>query len=114
MVTVSPRARRGKSVHMEDKLAAIYALRDAAERHGKVEAALGSKPTRQQRDALLDARIELEERTQQALESCMHCGRIHADGDPDCAPPRDRIIPVDFQRRTRQTGSGDEEEPPSD
>jgi len=88
---------------MEDKVAAIYALREAAEKHAKLEAALGGKPGPKERDLLLDARIELEQRTQQAVETCVHCGRSHVDDDPDCeAPPAPgTVISVDFQRKER-------------
>jgi len=88
---------------MEDKLAAIYALREAAEKHAKIEAAIGEKPSAQDRDLLLDARIELEQKTQDAVETCVHCGRPHSDEEPDCkpSPPSGTVIPVDFQRKER-------------
>ena len=93
---------------MEDKIAAIYALREAAERHAKIETEVGAKPTGADRDRLLDARIELEQRTQQAVESCVHCGRLHADEQPRCEPgngERGSVINVDFARRERnETG----------
>lgn len=91
---------------MEDKVAAIYALREAAEKHAKLELALGEKPSPEERDRLLDSRIELEQRTQQAVETCVHCGRPHSDEDADCAeePDPNTVIPVDFQRRERNRG----------
>lgn len=92
---------------MEDKVAAIYQLREAAAKHAKLEMAAGENPPGPERDELLDARIELEQKTQQAVETCVHCGRSHADDTDDC--PSDQngsVIPVDFSRRERnRTGS---------
>jgi hypothetical protein len=94
---------------MEDKIAAIYELREAAERHARIEAEVGTKPTGVDRDRLLDARIELEQKTQQAVESCVHCGRLHADErtscDSDSPDERGDVINVDFSRRERNGGS---------
>jgi hypothetical protein len=70
---------------MEDKISAIYALRDAAEKHARLEAEIGDEATVAERHALLDARLHLEEKTQAAVEACVYCGRSHADGD-DCTP----------------------------
>ena len=95
---------------MEDKVAAIYELREAAEAHARIEAKVGEKPRGTDRDRLLDARIELEQKTQRAIESCVYCGRAHAD---DCEPDNDqhgKVIPVDFNHRR----SGVEEEPPTE
>lgn len=95
---------------MEDKVAAIYELREAAEQHARIEATVGEKPKGKDRDRLLDARIELEQKTQRAIESCAYCGRPHADDEDDCGdkPPRDNVIPVDFNHR-----KGEEEPPPA-
>ena len=95
---------------MEDKVAAIYALREAAEKHAKLEAEIGDRPSANERDLLLDARIELEQKTQQAVETCVHCGRPHSDEDADCetSPPPGTVISVDFQRR-KLNGTGSEE-----
>jgi hypothetical protein len=88
---------------MKDKLAAIYALREAAAQHAKLEMAVGENPTRHARDRLLDARIELEQKTQEAVETGVHCGRAHVDdADMECASEeQNTVIPVDFARRER-------------
>jgi hypothetical protein len=88
---------------MEDKVAAIYELREAAERHARVELAVGKKPKGKDRDRLLDARIELEEKTQRAVESCVYCGRPHADEERACEKPNgNNVISVDFNHRSDQ------------
>jgi hypothetical protein len=88
---------------MEDKVTAIYALRDAAARHAKLEMAVGENPTGHDRDRLLDARIDLEQKTQQAVETCVHCGRSHTDDALECANDQNgNVIPVDFTRGERE------------
>ena len=87
---------------MEDKVTAIYALREAAAHHAKLEMAVGENPTSHDRDRLLDARIELEQKTQHAVETCVHCGRSHADEAGECAnDSTGTVIPVDFTRGER-------------
>ncbi|MGH7715279.1 MAG: hypothetical protein ACREML_04700 [Vulcanimicrobiaceae bacterium] len=93
---------------MEDKVAAIYELREAAEQHARIEATVGEKPKGKDRDRLLDARIELEQKTQRAIETCAYCGRPHTDDECEGEPPRDNVIPVDFHNR-----KGEEEPPPA-
>jgi hypothetical protein len=93
---------------MEDKVAAIYDLREAAEQHARIEVAVGEKPKGKDRDRLLDARIELEQKTQRAIESCVYCGREHTDENDECeGNTRDNVIPVDFSQRNT------EEDPPT-
>jgi len=95
---------------MEDKVAAIYELREAAEQHARIEAKVGDKPKGTDRDRLLDARIELEHKTQRAIESCVYCGRSHTDNDDECDSgngSKGNVIPVDFNQR----GKGQEEPP---
>lgn len=86
---------------MDDKVAAIYELREAAERHARVELAVGQKPKGKDRDRLLDARIELEEKTQRAVEACVYCGRSHSDEQSACEHATGNVIPVDFNHRER-------------
>ncbi|HEY1729003.1 MAG TPA: hypothetical protein VGG22_11565 [Candidatus Baltobacteraceae bacterium] len=98
---------------MEDKVAAIYELREAAEAHARIEAKVGEKPKGSDRDRLLDARIELEQKTQRAIESCVYCGRSHTDDENECDSgqgSKGNVIPVDFNQRS----SGGEEEPPTE
>jgi len=81
---------------MEDKLAAIYELREAADKHARIDLQVGAKPRGKDRDRLLDARIDLEQKTQRAIESCVHCGRRHSDDEPECGPPSSgggKVIP---------------------
>lgn len=93
---------------MEDKVAAIYKLREAAEQHARIEATVGEKPQGKDRDRLLDARIELEQKTQRAIESCVYCGRAHTDDNDECEGiSRDNVIPVDFHQGST------EEDPPT-
>jgi len=95
---------------MEDKVGAIYELREAAEEHARIEARVGSRPKGKDRDRLLDARIELEHKTQRAIESCVYCGRSHTDDEDECVqrePSGAKVIPVDFNRN-----SGEKEPPP--
>lgn len=98
---------------MEDKVAAIYELREAAEQHARIEAKVGEKPKGTDRDRLLDARIELEQKTQRAIESCVYCGRAHADEENDCDSgkgSKGNVIPIDFKERK----NGGEKEPPTE
>ncbi|HTX03665.1 MAG TPA: hypothetical protein VMD07_08275 [Candidatus Acidoferrales bacterium] len=96
---------------MEDKVAAIYELREAAEQHARIEANVGERPKGTDRDRLLDARIELEQKTQRAIESCVYCGRDHADDEDECngGTSKGKVIPVDFHHRSK----AGEEEPPT-
>ncbi|MGA3036530.1 MAG: hypothetical protein ABSE64_03505 [Vulcanimicrobiaceae bacterium] len=96
---------------MEDKVAAIYELREAAEQHARIEAKVGEKPRGTDRDRLLDARIELEQKTQRAIESCVYCGRAHSDDEDDCdggKGSKGNVISIDFNQR----GKSQEEPPP--
>lgn len=94
---------------MEEKLAAIYELREAADRHARIDMAVGSKPKGRDRDRLLDARVELEQTTQRALESCLYCGRQHTDDEPDCEPPSSRkVIPFKKSEGTKEGETVDE------
>ena len=79
-----------------DKVSAIYRLREAAERHDKLAEQIGDVPTGLERQRILDARIELERRTREAVEACVYCGRRHHDDEPDCAPPGSNVIEGDF------------------
>lgn len=88
---------------MEDKVTAIYNLREAAAKHAKLEMAVGENPSGRERDELLAARVDLEQKTQQAVETCVHCGRPHSDDVGECATDQtgSSVIPVDFTRRER-------------
>jgi hypothetical protein len=64
------------------KTEAIYSLRDAAEAKAIAELRVDANPTPAARDALLEARLELEAKTQDAVEACHECGHSHAVGAP--------------------------------
>jgi hypothetical protein len=66
----------------KDKIDAIYELRDAAEQKAHAERDLESMGTPEARDALLDAQMELEKKTYEAIEVCHECGHEHGEGEP--------------------------------
>ena len=59
------------------KIDAIYDLRDAAERKARVQQAVEEQPTKQRKDELLDAKLELERKTVEAIDACHECGHVH-------------------------------------
>jgi hypothetical protein len=63
------------------KIDAIYDLRDAAAAKARLELALDRNPSPDARDALLDATLEVEAKTQHAIEVCHECGHAHGGGD---------------------------------
>ena len=67
------------------KTDAIYSLREAAEAKARAEVCADANPTPAARDALLEARLELEAKTQDAVESCHECGHAHAVDAPHYA-----------------------------
>jgi hypothetical protein len=69
----------GKS---KNKVDAIYALREAAEKKALAEKELAEDPRAEKRDRLLEARLALEEKTMTAIEVCHECGHQHAHGQP--------------------------------
>jgi hypothetical protein len=82
-----------------DKIVAIYDLRAAVETKVRAEVAADISPTPSARDALLNATLEVESKTQDAIDACLHCGRPHTDDDPPCAgpdEPPDNVVPIDF------------------
>jgi hypothetical protein len=81
------------------KIAAIYELREAVETKVRAEEALEREPSEDARAVLLDATLAVEAKTQDAIEVCHQCGHAHEpeaehNGDPD-----DNVIEVDFGRR---------------
>jgi ABC-type nickel/cobalt efflux system permease component RcnA len=75
-----------------EKIAAIYELREAVETKVHAEVALDARPAPETRAALLDATLEVEAKTQRAIDVCHTCGHAHA---PDEA--HDNVINVDFR-----------------
>jgi anti-sigma regulatory factor (Ser/Thr protein kinase) len=72
------------------KTEAIYSLRDAAEAKAIAEVKADANPTPAARDALLEARLELEAKTQDAVEACHECGQSHAVDAPHYV---DNVLP---------------------
>lgn len=65
-----------------NKVEAIHDLREAVEQKVHAEKALEARPTAENRDALLDAQLAVEAKTQDAIESCLECGTCHASDEP--------------------------------
>ena len=66
---------------LPEKVEAIYSLREAAEAKVLAELKADAERTPAARDALLDAQIELESKTQDALQACHECGHAHGAGE---------------------------------
>ena len=67
---------------MKQKVEAIYDLREAAEAHALARLAVDQFPSPSRKDELLEAKLNLEEATQDAIESCEHCSLSHAKSTP--------------------------------
>ncbi len=78
-----------------DKIDAIYELRDSVAAKTKLEVVAGSHPSPEVRDALLDATLDVEAKTQHAIEVCHECGHAHA-GDTHVQRGPDNLIRVNF------------------
>jgi hypothetical protein len=74
------------------KIAAIYNLRTAVEAKVKAEQRLKNVPSADARIALLNATLDVESKTQTAIEVCHDCGRKHEPEDTPC----NNVIEVDF------------------
>jgi hypothetical protein len=64
------------------KIEAIYAVREAAEKKALAEKRLDDNPAPEKRDELLDAQLDLEEKTITAIEVCHECGHAHDESGP--------------------------------
>jgi hypothetical protein len=81
------------------KIEAIYELREAAETKARLEMAVERDASPAAREALLDATLEVEARTQDAIEVCHECGHAHP-GDRSHAVAANgggNVIRVDFR-----------------
>lgn len=76
------------------KIDAIYKLRDAAEQKAHAERDLQERATPEARDALLEAQMELEKTTYDAIKVCHECGHEHAEDKPHVS--NDNV--VEFRR----------------
>jgi hypothetical protein len=65
-----------------NKIDAIYNLRDAVEQKVNAEKELEARPSAETRDALLDAQLVVEAKTQDAIEACLECGTCHGSEEP--------------------------------
>lgn len=83
-----------------NKIDAIYKLRKAAEKKALAEKELEERPTQQRRDELLDATLDLERKTVDAIEVCHECGHNHALGTSHISTPphADNVIRMDDRR----------------
>ncbi len=84
----------------KSKVDAIFELREAAQAVGRAEAFLEQTPSFEHVDALLDAKLLVEEKTSEAIESCEHCGLQHRDHQhPSISNTGEKIIAVDFRKK---------------
>jgi ABC-type nickel/cobalt efflux system permease component RcnA len=77
-----------------EKIDAIYTLRDAVETKTKLEAVVDENPSPDARAALLDATLDVEAKTQHAIEVCHECGHTHAN-DSTCTGSN--VVNVQFR-----------------
>jgi hypothetical protein len=80
----------------QNKIEAIYELREAAEQKAKAEVAADTERTALARDILLDAQLRLESKTADAIEACHECGLPHAPDAPHGLGQRGNVIDVSF------------------
>ncbi|MDQ2680316.1 MAG: hypothetical protein M3Y21_04740 [Candidatus Eremiobacteraeota bacterium] len=84
----------------KNKVDAVFELREAAQAVGRAEVRVEQAATLEHVDALLDAKLLVEEKTSQAIESCAHCGLQHCDHQrPGISNAGEKIIAVDFRNR---------------
>lgn len=83
-----------------EKIEAIYDLREAVEAKVHAEHALDLVTSPATRTALLDATLEVEAKTQAAIDVCHECGLAHAaQAEHGAAHYVDNVIAVDFRCR---------------
>jgi hypothetical protein len=83
----------------DDTTEAVFALREAAERHGRAEAAFDQHGDERRRDQLLDARLDVEDKTKEAIAACQHCGLPHpGEHAAHHETHHGNVIDVDFGR----------------
>ena len=85
----------------QDKINAIYELRDAVETKVRLEATLDREPKPGVREAFLEATLDLEAKTQHAIEVCHECGHQHAAERAHHDPRGGNVIEVDFRPSQR-------------
>jgi hypothetical protein len=80
----------------QEKIDAIYNLREAVAAKVRLETEVDRASTPDKREALLDATLEMEAKTQQAIEVCHECGHVHHDREHARGDAVDNVIAVDF------------------
>jgi hypothetical protein len=102
-----------RSPDKPDKVEAIFELREAVEEKVHAEYSAAREGSPEARDALLDATLKVDEKTQDAIEVCHACDRPHATTEPHTTTePRtassrigthvDNVIAVDFTPESKQ------------
>jgi hypothetical protein len=84
-----------------NKIEAIYALREAVESKADAEHQLAADGSATSRDALLAAQLDVEAKTQDAIEVCHECGGSHSGAQSyhtrrRVTARRDNVVSVDF------------------
>ena len=103
-VSVATNAKE-PAMFSNQKIAAIYDLREAVESKVLAEQALdlfGPRPDT--RAALLDATLDLEAKTQAAIEVCHECGHAHRRRRASTRGAGGNVISVDFGARAEPDG----------
>ena len=85
-----------------NKVDAIYDLRAAVEKKAQAERDVEQNSSPAARDALLSAALEVEAKTQDAIDVCHECGHEHAEGFEHGVHARvssrnDNVLHVDFR-----------------
>jgi hypothetical protein len=89
-----------------DKIEAIYDLRAAVEAKVRAEQAVEREPTLTARAALLDATLDVEAKTQDAIEVCHECGHTHEAQAPHAEKRSGNVIEVDFGHSASSNENG--------
>ncbi len=109
-----------RSADKPDKVEAIFELREAVEEKVHAEYSAAREGSPEARDALLDATLKVDEKTQDAIEVCHTCDRPHAANaphtgsephtttEPKTAASRigahvDNVVAVDFTPESKQS-----------
>jgi hypothetical protein len=103
-----------RSADKPDKVEAIFELREAVEEKVHAEYSAAREGSPEARDALLDATLKVDEKTQDAIEICHTCDRPHAASEPHfSSEPRtassrigahtDNVVAVDFTPESKQS-----------
>ncbi len=91
-----------------NKVEAIYQLREAVEAKAQAERVVETDGSAAARDALLAAQIDVEAKTQDAIEVCHECGHSHGGEEPHgvyngvrdgVSGSESNVVHVDFRSR---------------